>query len=258
MRQGPEKPADEPVPTLSVRQARGDTRAVVLLLHGGKAVSREVSMSTHLSVLRMVPFARMIRRRTRREGVAVWRLRYRYRGWNGNEASPVTDARWALDEIRRRHGHVPVVLLGHSMGGRTAARVADDPSVCGVVLLAPWLPVGEPVVGVLHRPVCVLHGDLDRITSARASADWASRAARSGADVVMEVVPGGEHFMVRHLRFWHRRATDAVLRELSACRGVPLASPGPRQDREPGGPAAPGQPRRPSRAARSAPTSWTA
>src|SRR3954447_22875142 len=109
-RQGPESPPSDPVASLAVTPARGETRAVVLVLHGGKAVSRELSMSTHLSVLRMIPFARLIRRRTRRDGVAVWRLRYRYRGWNGAEASPVTDARWALDEVRRRHGHVPVVL----------------------------------------------------------------------------------------------------------------------------------------------------
>ena len=38
---------------------------------------------------------------------------------------------------------MPVVLLGHSMGGRTAVAVADDPSVVGVVALAPWLPAGR-------------------------------------------------------------------------------------------------------------------
>jgi pimeloyl-ACP methyl ester carboxylesterase len=218
--QGHEQPPADPVATLAVTPSKGETTAVVLVLHGGKAVSREVSMSTHLSVLRMIPFARAVRRRTRKDHVAVWRLRYRYRGWNGSEASPVTDARWALDQIRARHGHVPIVLLGHSMGGRTAARVADDEDVCGVVLLAPWLPPGEPVAGVVGRDVCILHGDRDVITSARASVEWAHRAERAGARVDLHLIPGGEHFMLRHLRQWHRLAASAVAESLVRCRAL--------------------------------------
>ncbi len=92
-----------------------------------------------------VPFARALHRELGPQGVAVWSVRYRYRGWNGSAASPVADARAALDGVRRTHGQVPVVLLGHSMGARTALRVADDPLVRGVTALAPWLPDGEPV-----------------------------------------------------------------------------------------------------------------
>ena len=168
-------------------------------------------MSTHLSVLRMLPFAWAVRRRTLGRGVAVWRLRYRYRGWNGSEASPVADARWALDQVRATLGPVPVVLLGHSMGGRTAARVADDPLVTTVVLLAPWLPEGEPVQAVRGKGVRVLHGDRDAMTSAASSVRWAERARRCGADVTVDVLPGAEHFMLRHATRWHRLATRAVL-----------------------------------------------
>jgi alpha-beta hydrolase superfamily lysophospholipase len=211
-----ETPSAVPVASLAVSPARGVTRAVVLVLPGGKAMSRDVTATRQASVLRMLPFSWRIRRRTRRQGVAVWRLRYRYRGWNGAEASPVTDARWALDEVRRRHGPVPVVLLGHSMGGRVAAHVAGDPLVSGLVLLAPWLPSHEPFRVRAGVPVCVLHGDQDRITSAAASTAWAERARRAGADVSVFVIPGGEHFMLRHLLTWHRLATDEVLRGLRA------------------------------------------
>ncbi|MDT7650888.1 MAG: hypothetical protein QOI36_2294, partial [Pseudonocardiales bacterium] len=83
------------------------------------------------------PLALRIARRGRRHGVAGHVLRYRYRGWNGERADPVTDARWALAEVRRRYGPVPVGLVGHSLGGRVAVHVADDASVTGVVLLAP-------------------------------------------------------------------------------------------------------------------------
>src|SRR5689334_24365947 len=48
-----------------------------------------------------------------------------------------------LFRSRRRYGDVPVVLLGHSMGGRVAVNVADEPTVHDLVLLAPWLPAVE-------------------------------------------------------------------------------------------------------------------
>lgn len=220
---GVEGLSSHPLPTLATSGGRGATRAVVLVLHGGKAVSREVVTSTHLSALRMLPFAWAIRRRTRRQGVEVWRLRYRYRGWNGAEASPVADARWALDEVRQRHGAVPVIVMGHSMGGRVAAYVADDLSVQGLVLLAPWLTAVQAVRVRQDLRVNVLHGDQDRITSSRASAAWAERARWAGAAVTVRLIPGGEHFMLRHFRLWHRLAVEAVVSDLAAARTVPPA-----------------------------------
>lgn len=212
--QGSERPPPDLRAALVVAGSRGATRAVVLVLNGGKSVSHEASMSTQLSVLRMLPFAWAIRRRTRSGGVAVWRLHYRYQGWNGLEASPVPDANWALAEVRRLHGDVPVVLVGHSMGGRTAARVAGDPLVCGLVLLAPWLESGDPVPPRDGLPICILHGDQDRITSAASAAAWGERARRAGAAVSILLIPGGEHFMLRRFRSWHRLATEAVVADL--------------------------------------------
>ena len=114
--------SEEP-PFVEVHAARGDTRAVVLVLHGGKADSFEPSEELHWSSRRVNPFVSAIHRQGRDHGVAVWKVRYRYRGWNGAHMSPTHDAQWALDEARRRHGDVPVVLLGHSKGGRTATHV---------------------------------------------------------------------------------------------------------------------------------------
>ena len=78
-------------------------------------------------------------------GVAVWLLCYRYRGWNRPDLDPVADARWALAEIRRAHPGVPVALVGHSMGGRVALRVADEPGVVAVCALAPWTTAKDHV-----------------------------------------------------------------------------------------------------------------
>lgn len=198
-----------PSPTVGVARARGETRAVVLMLYGGKAESQELSQPWHLSAVRLRPFARQISRRTRRDGVAVWTLRYRVRGWNGAEASPVADARWALAEIRARHGDVPVVLVGHSMGGRTALRVADDPAVVGIVALAPWLPAGEPRVRLGHRRLLVLHGTQDRWTDPKASQAYVEAARAEGVAATWRPLTDG-HFLLRHRGTWKRLTTDFV------------------------------------------------
>jgi alpha-beta hydrolase superfamily lysophospholipase len=67
-------------------------------------------------------------------------LRHGTVDWNGDGADKVAEARWALHRTEVELGDVPVVLVGHSMGGRTACRSADDALVRGVVALAPWLP----------------------------------------------------------------------------------------------------------------------
>jgi alpha-beta hydrolase superfamily lysophospholipase len=197
--------------TVTVRRAKGETRAVVLLLYGGKAESREPSRPWHLSGVRLRPFARNIARRVARDGVAVWTLRYRLRGWNGAEASPVADARWALDEIRARHGAVPVVLVGHSMGGRTALRIADDPSVIGIVGLAPWLPEGEPRVRLGDRRLMVLHGTRDRWTDPRASQEYVEAARAEGVAASWVPMTGHGHFMLRSPGRWKRLTSDFVV-----------------------------------------------
>ncbi len=80
--------------------------------------------------------------------------------------------------MRRELGDVPVCLLGHSMGARTAVHVADDPSVRGVVALAPWLPPGESVAALRGKQLYAAHGSRDRITSARATQAFVRRAAQ--------------------------------------------------------------------------------
>jgi pimeloyl-ACP methyl ester carboxylesterase len=201
-------------PTVTVHETTGETRAVAIVLPGGKADSFDATETRQLTALRMRPFARSLRRRGREHGLAVWLVRYRYRGWNGTEMSPVADARWALDEVRRMHGDVPVVLVGHSMGGRVALRVAGSPSVRGVVALAPWLPQDEPVEQLAGRDVLIAHGDLDAVTSPRASKRYAERARGVANRLVYVSVRGDMHAMVFRWRRWHRLTTRFTLETL--------------------------------------------
>jgi alpha-beta hydrolase superfamily lysophospholipase len=212
-------------PRLRVLPARGPVRAVVLVLHGGRESSRERVRPWHASVLRMIPLARAIHRATARDGVAVWFLRYRVRGWNGAAQSPVADARWALEEAGRRHGDVPVVAVGHSMGGRTALRVAGGRSVVGVVALAPWLPPGEPAGEVRGRRVLLVHGTADTWTDPQGSRDFAARARSLARDLSLVEIPGAGHFMLRRLRRWHGLTVTFTRHVLASALGGPLTGP---------------------------------
>jgi alpha-beta hydrolase superfamily lysophospholipase len=190
-------------PALDRSGPREHARAVVLLLPGGRATSAAPGRRG-AAYLRMVPFARAIAWRTRGDDVAVWTLRYRVRGWNGAAQDPVHDARWALTEARRLHPGAAVVLVGHSMGGRVALRLAGEPEVRGVCALAPWIEVGEPA----PRPgaaIVIAHGDADRVTNPASAAAY---AARIGATFVP--VPGETHALLRRPVFWTRLVTAFV------------------------------------------------
>jgi alpha-beta hydrolase superfamily lysophospholipase len=205
---------------LSVAAARGETRGVVLVLHGGRANSYESVRGRHLSPARMLPFAQTLRAKGGPQGLAVWTLRNRYRGWNGADMSPVQDAHWALSHIRRDHPDVPVYLLGHSMGGLTALCVADDPQVRAVVALAPWLDRGTPVQRVAGRRVLIVHGTEDRWTSPANSLAYARRAEGVAQSVDYVSLKGAGHFMVRRLGLWNSLATGYVLDAFAADSGA--------------------------------------
>lgn len=211
----PHSPELTLAPAIHAIPAEGTTKAAVLVLHGGKDRSREPVRPSQLAVLRLVPFQRAIARAARGDGVATWLLRNRYRGWNADAATgeidAVDDARWALDKIRRIHGDVPVVLIGHSMGGRSACRAAGHPSVVGVCALAPWLPPSEPVEQLAGRSLVILHGDRDRWTSPAETLAFAVRARRVADRVARFGIPGSGHFMLRRPGWWHRSARDISL-----------------------------------------------
>ncbi|MFC5950302.1 alpha/beta hydrolase [Pseudonocardia lutea] len=196
------------VPELSRGQGARSVRAVVLVLPGGEAESRRPHL--WLAEAFLWPLARQIARRGRRNGLAVHVLRYRYRGWNGERADPVVDAWWALGEVRRRYGPVPVGLVGHSLGGRVAVHVAGDARVAGVVLLGPWLEEADPVGQLTGRAVLILHGARDRHTDPAMSYRFAVGARRVGARVARVELPRAGHVLLRQWRAWTALTTDFV------------------------------------------------
>jgi len=221
--QVPGIPAHQPV--LSVLEASGGTKGIVLVLHGGKAHSRDPVEARHLSPARMIPFARHLHRAGRKHGLAVWSLRNSVRGWNGSDMSPLQDARWALQQIAERHPDVPVFLLGHSMGGLTAVCAADHPQVEAVVALAPWLSPETPATRVAGRKVLIIHGTTDHMTSPSQSLAFARRASADAASMQYVALKGVGHFMLRKIRVWQTLATGFVIKSFAESTGAAVQPP---------------------------------
>jgi pimeloyl-ACP methyl ester carboxylesterase len=211
-------PAVTREPALSISAPAGEVRAVALVLHGGRATSAAPVRPTQLAVLRMSPFANSLARAGAPHGLAVARLRYLVRGWNGAVRSPVADVEWALRRLDERLPGAPVALIGHSMGGRAAAYAAGYPSVRGFVGLAPWFERGDPYEQLAGRHVLVVHGDRDRITSAKASAQWTRHAATVAASAGYISVHGERHAMLHRASLWHSLTTSYVLAVLCDVR----------------------------------------
>lgn len=186
-------------------------RGVALALHGGRENSLAGTRPWNLAAVRMWPFLSALRGTP---GLATGLVQYRYRGWNGEMAHPVADARWALGQVRERFGDVPVVLIGHSMGGRTALRVAGERNVVAVAALAPWLPRDEPIAQLAGRTVLIAHGDRERTTDPALSFAYAQRARTVADRVCYFDVLGDGHTMMRRARDWHRLAARFVRGEL--------------------------------------------
>ena len=194
---------------------------VALVLHGGRPDGHDAAGGFLLSHVRMVPFGQAIARAGAARGVETALLRYRVRGWNeappGSDRAPdpVRDARWALADVRRRHGDdVRIVLVGHSMGARAALRVGGEPNVVGVAALAPWIGSGEPTDHLVGQTLLIAHGDRERMTDPRASLAFANRVAGISDRVARFDVHGDGHAMLRRAGEWHRLVARFTLAAL--------------------------------------------
>jgi predicted alpha/beta-hydrolase family hydrolase len=217
-------PGGLPVPVLSWDARPEGATVVALVLHGGAVEGLEVNRAWSHAVARLVPFARALKRVP--GPIAVARLRFRVRGWN-EHAMPVEDARWALDQVRTAYPGVAIALVGHSMGGRVALFVGDDPAVRLVVGLAPWVEPGDPHPGAGTRTV-LIHGDRDVICSLARTRAAVEQMQAEGLDASLVRVARADHAMLVRSRLWTALVTEVVAatfaRELGGT-GEPRSGP---------------------------------
>jgi pimeloyl-ACP methyl ester carboxylesterase len=196
----------------------------VLVLHGGSATSTMAVSRIAPAVLRLIPVAWAIAAHL--PTAAVYRLEFSVRGWNGDGAAVLGDARWAIDQIAEAHPGLPIVVVGHSLGGRVAMHVVGSSSgadrsggrsrVVGAVGLAPWVDPADPVDLLRGVPLAVVQGTRDRIVPEPSTRAWLARAAQTGARIDSTLIDGAGHAMLRYFRRWHRLASDGVIAVLAA------------------------------------------
>ena len=199
---------------LHVDEPSGPVRGVALVLHGGRSKSRTPVRANQLAVLRMLPFVNSLRHGGSEHGLAVARIRYRVRGWNGADRSPVPDVEGVLDRLVAQFPDVPIALVGHSMGGRAAMYTAGHDAVRSIVGLAPWMEPGDPLEQLRGRRLLVAHGRADRMTDPRESAGYTAAAAAVATSASYVAIDGDKHAMLRRPKLWHELATGFVLGSL--------------------------------------------
>lgn len=174
---------------------------VVLLLPDGEPYSHR--RPSPLTYALQLPLARSLARAGGTDGLAAHVVHYRCRGWNTTEAHHAADAEWAVDEVVRRYGDIPVCLAGHGMGGRAALRAGGHSAVTSVLAMAPWLPGDpdaepEPVKHLVGRQVLLIHGTNDARSDPELSFRLAERAKKSNRDTCRFEVHSDGHALRQH------------------------------------------------------------
>ncbi|MCZ2527251.1 prolyl oligopeptidase family serine peptidase [Streptomyces sp. HB2AG] len=211
----------------------GTVRAAVLVLPAGPELS--IRHRSPLAAAALRPLARRLVRAGHSRGLVGHLVHYRFRGWNGDWAHPVEDAEWAVDEVVRRYGDIPVCLVGMGMGARAALRAAGRPAVESVVALAPWVPAvpePEPVQQLAGRRVLIVHGTNDSVFDPEESYRYARRLKKTNRDVCRFEVHSDGHHLVQHRHEVFALAEDFVVgtllgRGLSRPVADALAAPPP-------------------------------
>lgn len=165
-------------------------RVAVVCVNGGTAAAVPGTWSASLEWL-------VGRLAARLPELAFLEVRYRVKSWRQLE-SCVEDARAALAAAREA-GAQEIALLGFSMGGAVAVRVAADPAVTTVLGLAPWLHPELDLTPLRGRRLAIFHGELDRGlpgipgVSPELSLRAAQRARALGIDTARTTIPGALH-----------------------------------------------------------------
>lgn len=165
----------------------GDGPTAVVCVNGGQGSEVEGTWSASLEWLvgRLAPqFPRL----------AFAEVRYRIKSWKRMD--------WCIDDARaavREVGAERTLLLGFSMGGAVSIAAADEPSVTGVLGLAPWIPDRLSLEPLRGKRFDVLHGSLDRWlpgipgVSATSSRRGFDRIQALGVPGTYALIPGALH-----------------------------------------------------------------
>ncbi|MGD1111836.1 MAG: alpha/beta fold hydrolase, partial [Mycobacterium sp.] len=172
------------------------------MLPGGQVRSDQTYRWWHGANLRMMLVAGALRRRLG-PGVEVRRIQYRLRGWNSPRFDAVADANKVLAQVRLRFKSENIVLVGHSMGGRVAARLAASGGIGAVVALAPWWPADDGDLIPAPTRLLVVHGTADTRTDPESSRVQTLRARQRGLDAQWVGLEGAGHSMLRPYFEWH-------------------------------------------------------
>lgn len=203
----PDDPSRMPLAALSWDARPQRAGAVALVMHGGAIDGFEPNHPWSHNVARLVPFARALKKVP--GPLAVARLRFRVRGWNGEAHMPVDDARWALRQVQATYPGVPIALVGHSMGGRVAMHMGDEEGVRLVVGLAPWIEPSDPVPSDGRRTV-LIHGDRDVICGLSRSRERVQKMQADGLDASLVRVARSDHAMLVRAHLWTVLVTEIV------------------------------------------------
>jgi dienelactone hydrolase len=196
-------------PRLDVVHDHPRARDLVLIAHGGQERSTEVPHRRRVALLRMWPFVTAARRVAPQARVGL--MRYRFRGWNGAQADAMADVRTVLHDLPTDVERI--VLVGHSMGARAVLRCGDDPRVLGILALAPWLPVDEPIPDLRGRVVVTAHGGSDRLTDPRATSHYVTRLRAGGVRAAEFSVAEETHALLHRHGDWD----ELVRRFVAGC-----------------------------------------
>jgi dienelactone hydrolase len=121
-------------------------------------------------------------------------VRYRVKSWRRLDLCE-EDALTAIAALEPRR----TLMLGFSMGGTLAVRLAGQPSIATVVGLAPWLPEQLDLSRLDGKRLAIIHGSLDSPlpgipgVTARSSRHAYERAVGRGIDASYTIIRGGLH-----------------------------------------------------------------
>jgi len=199
--------------------------AAVICMNGGQASEVEGTWSASLEwlVARLAPAF---------PELAFGEVRYRIKSWKKLDWC-VEDGHAAVEAV----GAARTLLVGFSMGGAVASRVAAEPSIETVVGLAPWFPDRVPLDALRGRRLRVLHGSLDRWlpgipgVSPASSRRGYERALALGVDGEYTIIPGAVHGValragerlvpLPRARTWARLVADELRRFEAGAQASP-------------------------------------